>query len=246
MIGIDDILGKRAVRRGERYDLSYDPEKVVQGRKLLNPDASTLAVVFPPWHNGGSVFGRLTRRLAKDSAVLAYWLHPQVIEPDAERVLASFKQAQAEAFEAVGALARNYDEVELVGLSLGAVMLSLTARAYPGFTSATIVVGSGRLAPSFWDGQRTRGIRDQMAAGGMTRERLIADWEPLTTNPADFEGTPTQLIVSSTDKVVPTSHQQELATSLDQAGAIVNIQHTDAGHYAAATRFCLAGSLVQH
>lgn len=221
-------------------DPNYSPSEAYKGSEDRgSPYLDKLAVVFPSWHLHTSdlFYQRFMDRLTKRGYfVRAYDFSDHILEPDIEAVLESYDKIQERVSDDLENLTKNdrFEDIHFIGASLGAVALSVVGSAFPKMTGATIVAGSSNLALSMWDGIRTVGLREALEDQGVTREELDDSWAELAPSnhaPA-FTNKPTRMVVSTTDKVIPTAYQLEMADALRDAGSEVSTEHTILGHYA--------------
>jgi hypothetical protein len=181
------------------------------------------------------------------SAVISYDFNDEILKPDVNQTLASFMQIQAvvagELHELVEA--HDYRDVTLFAASLGNVALALITEQFKDFNKAVMVVAGSNLAKSAWEGIGTQDIRQSFEDQGYDEESLVRSWEPLApaAHAAAFSGKDVDFILSTTDKVIPTTYQQEYVDALEQAGAKIAVTSTRLGHYMAVGRACLVGEI---
>lgn len=250
MIGqmLDRLVGQYAARKYAAVDAAYTPEMAITSTHLVNEGASRLTVLFPPWRGGEAAYDLLTKRLANNgSAVLRYAFHGQILESKVERVLESFAYIQQNVTEDLEQLhARGaYEQTSLVASSLGNVSLALVARSFPSFHSATLVVPGSNLAKCVWQGSRTGSIRGAFMQQGIDESALSTAWAEIAPSAAagSFVGKQLQVIISSSDGVIPSRYQHEMATEIAAQVTDAQIVRTRVGHIANVARYCLIGAL---
>ena len=238
---IDRIV---CARGKDVFSDDYSSAQAVQDRELLNPDADRLAVLFPQWHAGSWPSSSLIKRLQEQNwAVLNYDFHDQILEPNVGRVLQSFENIQTEItadLETIQGQA-DYQSIHFIGMSLGNVAMSLVASEFPEFSSATFVTPGSKLASSMWEGARTRAITKSLSEQGVTKEGLEADWHDLAPikHARVFKNKTVQTLVSTRDKMIPTSYQLEMDQALVDVGSNVSTSYSRLGHAASLINFCL-------
>lgn len=243
---IDHIMISRSNGKYPLHDPTYKAEQAILGYQDSGPeDSQRLAVIFPSWHahEGDAAFRALTGRLGKHGfAVRQYDFSDNILEPNVERVLESFHNIQDTVVNGLEQLvsSREFEEVHFISASLGAVSLALVASKFPQMSSATIVTGSSNLALGVWHGSRTVRVREALEAAGLDEKALDKAWQELAPkNHAEaFKNKSVRVILSTTDLVIPTIYQRELAEALDNAGSQVHVATTRMGHYAAIGSYC--------
>lgn len=248
------MLDKLYVKRNSRTDVftdEYLPDQVITGRKLINPGAERLAVLFPPWHGGGKPYETLAKRLARQGhAVLAYYFHNEILKPDVEQVAASYTYIRDVASRELRDLkaARDYRHTTLIAMSLGNPALSIVTSKFNDFDSAVMVVPASSLARSMWYGTRTQHVRTGIERQGYVLDDVETAWADLAPiNHLDvLRDKSVNLVLSLTDDVIPTKYQVEFLEGAKAFGVNPNIQKTRLGHYASIGRFCLVGNIGIH
>lgn len=246
------MIDRFMVRRGNASDVlhtdAYTPKHAIEDSQLHNENGDGLAVLFPPWHNGGKFYERLSARLVKKGwAVLSYKFSGEILKPDIEQVLASFAHIRDHVGEDVNKLNADnrYKKIHLIGASLGNVSMAMTASVIPDFTSAQFTVAAGNLARSTWEGSRTQGIRMALENLGHSEDELDDAWASIA--PAAFakyfDGKVVHALVSLSDTVIPTKYQHQMVNALSENSSEIAEINTKLGHYATIARFCLSDEL---
>jgi hypothetical protein len=247
------MLDQLLVRRNAEKDVftdSYAPNQAITGHELTNPTGRNLTVLFPPWHGGGWFYERLIARLeGRGDAVLAYYFHDEILKPDAEQVLKSFRYIRDTVAAELKATteAHSYEKVKLIAMSLGNPAMAIVTGKFKDFDSASLVVGASSLATSMWYGSRTQHVRagieqNNKAITLATLEDMWSELAPINHIDA-LEGKAVSLLVSKTDAIIPTRFQLKLVEGIQAAGIKPNVQQTELGHYAAVGKFCLFGAV---
>ena len=229
--------------------LSYTPEQAVLGYEDSGKeDASRLAVVFPPWHShlDDAALRALSRRLgANGFSVRRYDFDDHILEPNVDRVLESFHNIRDKVTEELEDHVdeKRFNQVHFIAASLGTVSLALVASKFTRLSGATIVAGSSNLALSMWNGIRTVRIRQGIEeAEGESFDDLSIDeaWYDLApkTHASAFKDMPVRMIVSTTDEIIPSVYQIEMANVLGETGSDIDMTTTRLGHYATIGSYC--------
>jgi len=232
-----------SARGRDVFSDDYSPQQAIQSQELINPDAQKLAVIFPPWHGGGRFTDRLSERLQnRNWAVLNYNFHNQIIEPNPNRVLASYETVQAEISVHLDEIQAGaaYRYMHFIGISLGNVAMALVAKEYPDFSSATFVVPGSNLATSMWEGARTQGIAESMEQQGHTKSEVDEAWRDLApmNNAVAFREKRVQTFISTTDRIILPHYQSQMNEALINAGSHLTSQSSRLGHGASIIKFC--------
>ena len=245
-----DILYARYARRKEKpLDSSYKIEDSIQKERLINKNSDKLAVIFPGWHTHNFPVNILAKRLSKKGwAVLFYDFHDQILVPDEETVVESFRYLRDHIVDEVKKLTstRGYKEIYFVGISLGNVPLTLVADKFSDFTGATLVVAGDNLAIDMWYGIRTVDIRHSFEKMHVGVRRLSEEWQDVSpiNHVQHFAGKKVKVIMSLNDKFVATPYQKKLAERITEIGANVDIKHNRVGHTLSIIKFCLFDSPI--
>ncbi len=225
----------------------YTPEQAIVDNEILNPRSKSLTVIFPPWH-GIDRLGRVIKKRAVKAglALLTYTFHDEILSADSESVIGSFKHIQRAAADEINILRRDngYADVHLVGFSLGNVALAMTAAELDGNFRTTCIVGSSNLARSAWEGLRTRHIREDFEhRQKYTENQLDQEWAVLApgNNTMSFDGKPVHMVISKTDRFLPTNYQEELAAKMKNSGAELTVERTNNGHVSSIVKYAYLG-----
>jgi len=118
------------------------------------------------------------------------------------------------------------------------------ANSYSNFNSATLVVPGSDLAGSLCDGIRTRPIYKALVSQGTLRNQLINSWSCLApkNQVSSLKGKKIRIVVSNTDRVIPSQYQYELTIALKQHTSQIKIQASSLGHYATITKYFLTSN----
>jgi hypothetical protein len=240
---IDRVL---CAKGRDSFESEYSPDDAITAVDLSSGRSGrdeNLAVVFPPWHGGGAIINKLVSRLSQGGSVLEYRFHDRILEPNIETVPKSFETIRNKIVQDLHVIKGGFEKIQLVGLSLGNVALTLVAEEFPEYESASMIVPGSDLAACMWEGLRTRHVMEAFAKQGITKEQLRKDWKCLApaNHAAAFEDKDVSLHISSTDKIIPAVYQLEMEDSLQQAGARVSSVYRRMGHVSTLTQFCIKG-----
>lgn len=221
----------------------YLPTHAVKSSKLINPGKDKLAVLFPPWHGSIKLMKSLAAKLSNNGwSVLIYEFDPQILNPDEKSVEKSFEEIRTKIFNDLEHVTKtgSYQRVRFIGLSLGNVAMTMVADLFPQFTEADIVVGGDDLALCLWYGLRTSSIKEGLAEEHLRVRQLDKDWMDLA--PKDhikrFVNKPVRVLISNSDKIIPTRYQIKLKSDLINVKANVDCKYTRLGHYLSVYRYC--------
>lgn len=246
---IDHLLGSRASARDVLVDPNYSTDKAVLSSRITGSvNSKYLVGLFRPWHGGSPHVDKLVERLNKRGfTVCDYDLNDHILEPNMDRVLESFSNVQETITKNLEELLkeREFERVHFISMSLGTVAMMLVASRFPRLNGATIVAGSSNLALSTWQGSRTQRLRQELEDQGVDESTLNVAWHDLAPKShADaLKGKSVDMIVSSTDTILPTEYQQELVVALNSVGSQVHPTTTSLGHYMTILSYCWLGNL---
>jgi hypothetical protein len=241
---IDALYTRYAKHKEKPLDPNYQPHDAIQAKKLINPQADKLAVIFPGWHTHKFPINILAKRLAKRGwAVLYYDFHDQILEPDEDVVVESFRVIRDTISKEIQELLTKHDylRVHFISVSMGGVPMALVCDKFSHFTSVTAVVGGDNLAINMWYGLRTDHYRRAFEKMHVGVRRLAKDWDILAPEKhlRHFKGKPIKFVMSLHDNFVRTKYQKRLAERLQEAGAQITIKRRFSGHMVTILRYCL-------
>lgn len=246
---IDALYVRIGLRNEKQLDPKYEPKNAIKNIIWDNPEGEKLAVIFPGWHNNPTRFPikRLIRRLTKRGwAVLAYNFHDQILVPEEDIVVDSFRYITRQVSDYLEVIHRSgkYSQIHLIGISLGTVPWAMVADRFTKFTGATIIVGGDDLAIDMWQGIRTQHYRKALQKLHVTMRRLDDDWDAIApvNHLRHFKGKPVKVFMSRTDRIIRSDYQKKLVDRLGENGASVNVKDTRFGHAMSIVWFCLFGS----
>lgn len=241
---IDALYARWSRKKDILVDPNYKPQNSIKHKRLLNSYADKLVVIFPSWHTHNFPINILSKRLAKKGwAVLAYDFHDQIIEPNEDMVADSFRFIRDTIASEIQNLTNKYkyQQIHLIGISLGNVPLALVADKLQNFTGATIVVGGDDLAIDMWYGLRTQNYRRAFEKLHISLRKLDNEW--LEIAPANhvksFANKKVKFVISLNDEFVMTKYQKKLADKIAETGADLTIIPKRFGHTVSIIWFCL-------
>jgi dienelactone hydrolase len=155
------------------------------------------------------------------------------------RTIQSVRQAVLDGRKLIRWLkSEGYQEVSVLGMSLGSWVAGLIAAHEPAVSKASLFLTAGSLADMVWTGRATRAIRDSLESA-MRLTDLRSAWGPLNLeNFAHNLARPDlalQLVVATRDKVVLPELTKHFIRKLHQAGARPNVVELNCGHYSLGT-----------
>jgi hypothetical protein len=246
---IDRYMVWKGIRHDTISDPIYSPEQAVLGHEDSGLEGSSrLAVIFPPWHShlDDPALKSLARKLGSNGfSVRRYDFNDHILEPNVDRVVESFQNIRDRVAEELEKHVdeKGFNQVHFISASLGTVSLALVASRFTRLTGATIVAGSSNLALSMWNGIRTVNIRqaiEETEGPAFDDTRIDEAWHGIApkTHADAFKGIPVRMKISTTDEIIPTVYQIEMANVLAEAGCEVDMATTRLGHYAAIGSYC--------
>lgn len=232
---IDALYARYSLSKEKPLDPNYKPSDAIQRRILLNEGAGKLAVIFPGWHTHNFPVDVLAKRLVRKGwAVMYYDFHDQILEPDEDLVVESFRYIRDTIIQDMEKLLakKTYEELRLISISMGGVLLALVADKFPHFTGATAVVGGDNLAIDMWHGLRTKPYAKQFQKMHVGVRRLAKEWETVSPEAhlGHFKNKPVKFVMSRHDKFVLTKYQEKLLEKLIRTGAQVKVKKHWVGH----------------
>jgi esterase/lipase len=130
----------------------------------------------------------------------------------------------------------------LYGQSLGGLFCMIVADKVD-VKKVMLVAPGANLAESFWYGEKTKDLRQEMEKRGMSIEKLKKCWRKISPDNY-FEGkvrnTKFYIILSSKDKTIPIDNGRKLVRILKKQNIKVNVRETSLSHMA----ICLKESLL--
>jgi len=168
------------------------------------------------------------------------------------RTIQSLRQAVLDGRKLIRWLkSEGYDEISVLGMSLGSWVAGLIAAHEPAVSKASLFLTAGSLADMVWTGRATRSIRDSLEPA-ITLTDLRRAWAPLNLeNFANNLARPDlalQAVFATRDKVVLPELTKHFIENLHQAGAVPEVLKLNCGHYSlgAPPYILLAGWSLWH
>lgn len=203
-------------------------------------DNDTLVVALPPWHYNKFVMGVLHKRLARQNMdVLSLNINNNILSSNVSLTIDNYAKTVDEISLLIEKLMNKhgYKTIQLIAISLSTTLAGQLAQRIP-FAKITLIVPSASLAEGVWGGIRTRHLRREMEAQGITLQELNRKWSKLA--PLEyrrtFEKIVTQIILAKRDRYVPYHLGKQLADSLQNThrhkvsvlpfGHVATIVHT--------------------
>jgi len=229
--------------------LDKGKQSLVARQTFYNPDGKNLYVIFLPWHSGGDIPWKwLSRRIIRrNNAVIEYRWTDSTLSADAEYTLKAYKFIAGQIVKEFSEITRQheYGRVNLIGMSLGNVILSLVASQLNNFDRVTMICTASSLAKSLWYGNKTREIYYEMIERKVTLFDLKKVWrdiEPIN-HIGVFRNKNVRVVVSKTDTSIPARFQVEYVEQAKKQIKHLKVKTTRLGHYGAIIKYCLIGKL---
>ncbi|MFC0199688.1 alpha/beta hydrolase family protein [Paracoccus rhizosphaerae] len=151
------------------------------------------------------------------------------------RTIQSVRQAVLDGRKLIRVLKhRNYEQISVLGMSLGSWVAGLVAANDPAVKKAALFLTAGSLADMVWTGRATEHIRASLA-GQIDVTQLSKAWSPLNLENYVAQlarpGLELQLSLAKRDTVVLPHLSQPLVAMLRQAGARADVLELNCGHY---------------
>ncbi|WP_105375024.1 RcgR family putative quorum lactone hydrolase [Neorhizobium huautlense] len=151
------------------------------------------------------------------------------------RTIQSIRQAVLDGRKLIRWLkSEGYDEISVLGMSLGSWVAGLIAAHEPAVSKASLFLTAGSLADMVWTGRATRSIRDSLEPAIRLTD-LRRAWAPLNLeNFAHDLARPDlalQAVFATRDKVVLPELTKHFIEKLHQAGAVPEVLKLNCGHY---------------
>lgn len=231
------------LKKDKPLDAGYKPSDAIRAIKYTNLESDRLAVIFPGWHTHDFPIDALVKRLEKRGwAVITFDFHDQILEPDEDVVVQSFRYIRDAASQALKEQTslKPYRKIHFISLSMGGVPMAMVADKFKYFTSATCVVGGDDLAIDMWHGLRTEDYKKQFQKMHIGIRRLAKEWNGIAPDNhlKNFKGKPLKFVMSSTDCFVRTEYQEKLAERLVEAGSDLSVKKRRSGHLLTVLRYC--------
>jgi esterase/lipase len=130
----------------------------------------------------------------------------------------------------------------LYGQSLGGLFCMIVADKID-VKKVMLVAPGANLAESFWYGEKTKELRQEMEKRGVSIEKLKKCWQKIS--PDNYFGGKTRhaifyIILSSKDKTIPINNGRKLVEILKRQHIKFNVQETSLSHVA----ICIKESLL--
>jgi pimeloyl-ACP methyl ester carboxylesterase len=158
-----------------------------------------------------------------------------MLSPNLGRTLQSMRQAVLDGRKLVRALkAQGYDDISVLGMSLGSWVAGLIAAHDPDVRRADLFLSAGSLADMVWTGRATRHIRAslelEIALADLQRAWGLLNLENYASKLARTD-LGLQFVLAKRDTVVLPRLSQQLVAKLKDAGAAPGILELNCGHY---------------
>ncbi len=245
MIGIDAVFSCYKQLFKLPAEIRYRPAQAVTSVDYYEmPGSQTITLVFAPWGNSRIVNSGVAKRLTQQgSSYLQINLNDLILHSDPKIVEDSFQQAAERMIKEVvfHKVYKKFKTINLLGISLGSVILSLSAEQLERFDRVTLVVPGSELATAFWSGMRTRRLSNTYRKRGFQLAQLRKQWRLLApiNHLSVLAGHSIAIILATGDQYVPYVTGHELVEAMSQAGLSPQIITVRGGHVSTLLRFSL-------
>ena len=224
------------------YKLSakYKSEHSIKEKLYVHANGSkVLNVIFLPWGMGVNFAKRtiVPNLSPKGDSVLVYEFHPSILNADVELVSKSFGFASDAVANEVNNLIDKvgYKNINLIGISLGCAVLSMSANKIKLFTAVTMIVPGNDITEIVWSGNRTKQLKKQLLKTDAIFEDVKAKWSNISpeNNLDALKGRNLKVILAKKDTFIRYEHGLELVRKaklygLDPIVIVKNIDHATA------------------
>ncbi len=123
--------------------------------------------------------------------------------------------------------------MHLIATSLGNAAFAVVSGKFTKFNKATMIVPASSLARSMWYGNRTQHIRTTLEKQGHSIGSIEAAWHDIApiNHINALVGKNVQMIISLTDKIIPSKYQIELVNKAIDAGINLRVIRRRVGHH---------------
>jgi dienelactone hydrolase len=211
------------------------------------PRGRRATLVLPQWNSdsGGHVgLCRLLARVGISALRLSLPYHDErmppelqrsdyIVSPNIGRTLQVNRQAVLDARRAIGWLVeRGYDQIGILGTSLGSCLAMLTAAHEPIIKAAALNHISPYFADVVWEGLSTAHVRAGLE-GEIELDQLRRLWLPISPRPylSRMRDTPTLLVYARHDLSFPVRLSQQLIADFERHGIRHEVTVLPCGHY---------------
>lgn len=208
------------------------------GMKFVHTKGSrVLCVLVPAWHGRLDHYKMMQKTICKSSlSCLEYEFPDEILSIDHKYTKHCIEDVARNMHAHVKELIakHNFSSIHVIASSLGTCPGMMLANKEKSVSKVILHAPSHSLAHAFWDGVRTRQMRDELERRGVTLEELESLWAPLSpeNNIVGLRGKDVHVVISKDDKVVPYKQAKVLIRQLKKSGAKVQVQEYDhLGHY---------------
>jgi dienelactone hydrolase len=156
-----------------------------------------------------------------------------IVSPNIGRTLQVNRQAVLDARRAIGWLVeRGYEQIGILGTSLGSCLAMLTAAHEPCIKVAALNHISPYFADVVWEGLSTAHVRAGLE-GAIDLDLLRRLWLPISPHPylSRMRNTPTLLVYAKYDLSFPVRLSQQLIADFKRHGIRHDVTVLPCGHY---------------
>lgn len=163
-----------------------------------------------------------------------YSITNRFVSPNLGLTIRSMRQGVQDGRKVISWLAHEgYEEISVLGISLGSWVAALVAAHEPLVTRAAFFLGAGNAADVVWDGAATRKIRSKLETH-MGRSELRAAWEAINlenySSKLARNGLDVHFVVAKRDLIVPPSLSERYISKLAFEGAVPSVMRLNCGH----------------
>ncbi|OGF51642.1 hypothetical protein A3I27_04325 [Candidatus Giovannonibacteria bacterium RIFCSPLOWO2_02_FULL_43_11b] len=234
---LDHLYTAFNFRNRQESDITLENIETKFNKKFYyQPNSSGLCCFVSGWGENLAHTKKIRALFWKKGYSFAeYQLPLEILSANHQRTLEFFKTIRdiikKDIFE--HSVRNQFSRIELMGVSLGAVMACLVANNNNLINKLYLLVPGNSLAESLWLGIRTQNLKKEFEKQGINLEQLENYWHDLAPqNNLNFPQSQICLVLSQADGIIPFSCGQKLVESMQQTGLRPEVKiNRFFGHY---------------
>jgi len=204
-----------------------------------------LYVVIPYWTATMSQFPMqvLTKRILNAGySCLIYQFPKRILSDNIYLTQEYFKEIQEEIKQDIKDIKKkhNFEEISVIGISLGCVNALMVANKNPDINNVFLVVPGDSLSDSLWRGVGTVRLKSQIKKHKINLEELEKEWKNLDpkNNIDSLFDKKIEIHLSKSDKVIPYTNGHRLVADMEETGLHPSVfTNNKLGHYLTFLKF---------
>lgn len=225
--------------------LERKSDQLIQKNLAYSKNSKRLFVLIAPYRFNLRLFSGIERFInSREQSFLVYRFPMDILTSDYKSTHDSFKKMQSDIDSDLADLKKkyNFNEIEIMGFSLGCVPTLMITNGNPLINDVKLIVPGHCLAESLWFGIRTDDLKREFEKKGVTMERLKEYWKDLApeNNIDKLEGKEISIFLSETDIVIPYKFGMKLVEALGKNNLPFKLKtNKHLGHYLTVANFLL-------